>query len=58
MVLKKPGYRTTVLGVLLLVLSAFLGWRVRQLEDDTAFSTLREQVAQDVATLKILDEEK
>ena len=46
------------LPLALLVLSAFLGWRVRQLEDDTAFSTLREQVAQDVATLKILDEEK
>ena len=41
----------------LLLVAAFLGWRVQQLEDETAFSTLREQVAQDVATLKILDEE-
>lgn len=45
------------LPLTLLLLAAFLGWRVQQLEDETAFSTLREQVAQDVATLKILDEE-
>lgn len=40
-----------------LLLAAFLGWRVRQLGDDTAFASLREQVAQDLATLKILDDE-
>jgi len=38
-------------------LAAFLAWRVRQLDDDSAFSTLREQIAQDLATLKILDAE-
>ena len=42
----------------LLLLAAFFGWRVRQLQDDTPFATLREQMAQDVATLKLLDEEK
>lgn len=42
----------------LLLLAAFFGWRVRQLRDDAPFATLREQVAQDVATLKLLDEEK
>lgn len=39
------------------VVAAYLAWRVHQLADDTAFDTLREQVAQDLATLKILDAE-
>ena len=46
------------LPLALLVLAAVLGWRVRQLDDDSPFTTLREQVAQDLATIKILDEEK
>jgi uncharacterized membrane protein YqjE len=46
------------LPLALLLLAAFLGWRVRQLGDDAAFTTLREQVAQDLATLKILDDEE
>lgn len=41
-----------------LLLAAILGWRVRQLDDGATFTTLREQVAQDLATLKLLDEEK
>ena len=45
------------LPLALLLLAAFLGWRVRQLGDDAAFASLREQVAQDLATLKILDDE-
>ncbi len=45
------------LPLALLLLAAFLGWRVRQLGDDAAFTSLREQVAQDLATLKILDDE-
>ncbi len=40
-----------------LLLAAFFGWRVRQLGADNTFNTLREQIAQDLATLKILDEE-
>jgi hypothetical protein len=40
-----------------LLLAALLGWRVRRLDPGTGFSTLREQMAQDLATLKILDEE-
>lgn len=43
--------------LILLVLAAILAWRVRQLGDDSAFATLREQISQDLATLKILDEE-
>ena len=41
------------------LLAVYLGWSVRQLkeEDGSAFTTLREQIAQDLATLKILDEE-
>jgi len=46
-----------VLPVTLLLLAAFLGWRVRQLEEVTTFSTLRDQMALDLATLKLLDEE-
>lgn len=45
------------LPLALLLLAAFLGWRVRQMGDDAAFASLREQVAQDLATLKILDDE-
>jgi len=45
------------LPLALLLLAAVLGWRVQQLGDDTAFTTLREQIAQDLATLKILDDE-
>jgi hypothetical protein len=40
-----------------LLLAALLAWRVRRLDPGTGFSTLREQMAQDLATLKILDEE-
>lgn len=40
-----------------LLLSAALALRLRQLKSRAAFSTLRQQVAQDIATLKILDEE-
>lgn len=40
-----------------LLLAACLGWRLQQSDDDTAFSQLREQIALDLATLKILDEE-
>jgi uncharacterized membrane protein YqjE len=45
------------LPLALLLLAAFLGWRVQQLGDSSAFTTLREQIAQDLATLKILDDE-
>lgn len=45
------------LPLALLLLAAFLGWRVQQLGDSSAFNTLREQIAQDLATLKILDDE-
>ncbi len=41
-----------------LLLAAILGWRMRQLDEGATFTTLREQLAQDLATLKILDEEK
>ena len=46
-----------VLPMAPLLLAGILGWRVRQLDDGATFTTLREQVAQDLATLKILDEE-
>lgn len=46
------------LPVVVLVLASILFWRFRQLEVESTFTTLREQVAQDLATLKILDEEK
>lgn len=45
------------LPLILLALAAYLAWRVRQLDADTTFDTLREQIARDLATLKILDEE-
>lgn len=40
-----------------LALAALLAWRVQQQDDDSAFDTLRAQIAQDLATLKILDAE-
>ena len=40
-----------------LLLSALLAWRLRQLKSHATFDTLRKQVALDIATLKILDEE-
>ena len=40
-----------------LLLSAALALRLRQLKSRAAFETLRQQVALDIATLKILDEE-
>jgi hypothetical protein len=40
-----------------LLLAAVLAWRVRRLDPGTGFTILREQMAQDLATLKILDEE-
>lgn len=40
-----------------LVLAMYFGWKVRHLDDGNTFTTLREQMAQDLATLKILDEE-
>lgn len=46
-----------VLPLAPLLLAMLLAWRIGQLEDSATFSTLREQVAQDLATIKILDEE-
>lgn len=40
-----------------LLLSAALAWRLKRLTERAAFEALRQQVAQDIATLKILDEE-
>ena len=40
-----------------LLASAALAWRLRQHPSRAAFAALRLQVAQDIATLKILDEE-
>ena len=40
-----------------LLASAALAWRLRQHPSRAAFEALRLQVAQDIATLKILDEE-
>lgn len=40
-----------------LLLAGLLVWRIGQLDDGAAFATLREQVAQDLATIKILDQE-
>ena len=40
-----------------LLVAGYLGLRVRQLDDVSTFTTLREQMAQDLATLKLLDEE-
>lgn len=46
-----------VLPLAPLLLAVLLAWRIGQLEDSATFSTLREQVAQDLATIKILDDE-
>jgi cytochrome c-type biogenesis protein CcmH/NrfF len=40
-----------------LALAVLLAWRIRQQDLGSAFSSLREQMAQDLATLKLLDEE-
>ncbi len=40
-----------------LLLSALLALRLRQLKSRAAFAVLRQQLALDIATLKILDEE-
>ena len=40
-----------------LLLAGLLVWRIGQLDDGAAFATLREQVAQDLAKIKILDQE-
>ncbi len=40
-----------------ILVAALLGWRVKHLEDGNTFAILREQMTQDLATLKILDEE-
>lgn len=40
-----------------LALAVLLAWRIRQQDLGPAFSSLREQMAQDLATLKRLDEE-
>lgn len=40
-----------------LLLAAALGWRAHRLDLGTTFTLLRQQMAQDLATLKILDEE-
>jgi cytochrome bd-type quinol oxidase subunit 2 len=41
-----------------LLIAALLAWRIRQLEPGSGFAILREQMAQDLATLKILDDER
>lgn len=46
-----------VLPLTPLLLAGYMGLRVWQLDDVSTFTTLREQMAQDLATLKILDEE-
>ena len=43
--------------LLVLVIGAGLAWVAHSLEKATPFATLRQQMAQDLATLKILDEE-
>lgn len=40
-----------------LLLAALLAWRARRLEKSPPFAALRQQMAQDLATLRILDEE-
>jgi hypothetical protein len=40
-----------------LLLAAYFGWRARLRDHGSTFTTLREQMAQDLATLKILDKE-
>ena len=43
--------------LLVLLVGASLAWVARSMEKATPFATLRQQMAQDLATLKILDEE-
>ena len=38
-------------------LAGLLAWRVRGMQRETPFAELRQQLAQDLATLRILDEE-
>lgn len=40
-----------------LLLAGLLAWRVQRLEKSPPFAALRQQMAQDLATLRILDEE-
>lgn len=40
-----------------LLLAAVLAWRAHRLEKSPLFAALRQQMAQDLATLRILDEE-
>ena len=40
-----------------LLLAALLAWRAHRLETSPPFAALRQQMAQDLATLRILDEE-
>lgn len=40
-----------------LLLAALLAWRAHRLEQSPPFAALRQQMAQDLATLRILDEE-
>lgn len=40
-----------------LLLAALLAWRAHRLEHSPPFAALRQQMAQDLATLRILDEE-
>lgn len=40
-----------------LMLAALLAWMTHRLERSAPFATLRQQMAQDLATLRILDEE-
>lgn len=46
-----------VIPLVPLVLAAGLAWRVHRLEKAALFAALREQMAQDLATLRILEEE-
>lgn len=46
-----------VIPLVPLLLAAGCAWRVRRLEKAAPFAALREQMAQDLATLRILDEE-
>ena len=47
-----------VIPLVPLLIGLVLVWQVRQMAPHAAFATLREQVTQDLATLKILDEER
>lgn len=47
-----------VVPLVALVLGLWLAWRARRMAPVPAFAALREQVSQDLATLKLLDEER